>query len=114
MQYLESLVNGVKVIKLIGNLDMLNAGLLKENFKEPSSYTDIRIVLEISEVNFIDSSGFGLIMSIRDKLKQNNGELKIANPSKTIRQIFRISKVSSVIPLYETLEDALQSFDQPT
>ncbi|GBF50284.1 anti-sigma factor antagonist [Leptospira ryugenii] len=110
MEYTESKTNGVTILKLFGNLDMLNAGILKERIKESSSETGYKFIFDLGGVSFIDSSGFGLIMSLNDKLTAQGGGLRIVNVSKTIQQIFRISKISSVIQIYETTEDALASF----
>ncbi|XDD54655.1 STAS domain-containing protein [Leptospira sp. WS4.C2] len=110
MEYTESKFNGIVVLKLFGNLDMLNAGILKERIKESASQEEHRFIFDLEGVSFIDSSGFGLIMSLNDKLSELGGGLRIVNVSKTIRQIFRISKISSVIQIFESTEEAINSF----
>ncbi|MBM9591290.1 STAS domain-containing protein [Leptospira sp. 201903075] len=110
MEYTEFKSNGIVVLKLFGNLDMLNAGILKERIKESASQEEHRFIFDLEGVSFIDSSGFGLIMSLNDKLSELGGGLRIVNVSKTIRQIFRISKISSVIQIFESTEEAINSF----
>ncbi|TGL44676.1 STAS domain-containing protein [Leptospira perdikensis] len=110
MEYTESKSDGIVVLKLFGNLDMLNAGILKERIKESASQEEHRFIFDLEGVSFIDSSGFGLIMSLNDKLTDLGGGLRIVNVSKTIRQIFRISKISSVIQIFESTEEAINSF----
>ncbi|MGE8720820.1 MULTISPECIES: STAS domain-containing protein [Leptospira] len=110
MEYTESKFDGIVVLKLFGNLDMLNAGILKERIKESASQEEHRFIFDLEGVSFIDSSGFGLIMSLNDKLSELGGGLRIVNVSKTIRQIFRISKISSVIQIFESTEEAINSF----
>lgn len=110
MEYTESKFEGIVVLKLFGNLDMLNAGILKERIKESASQEEHRFIFDLEGVSFIDSSGFGLIMSLNDKLSELGGGLRIVNVSKTIRQIFRISKISSVIQIFESTEEAINSF----
>ncbi|PJZ46458.1 STAS domain-containing protein [Leptospira brenneri] len=110
MEYTESKSDGIVVLKLFGNLDMLNAGILKERIKESASQEEHKFIFDLEGVSFIDSSGFGLIMSLNDKLTELGGGLRIVNVSKTIRQIFRISKISSVIQIFESTEEAINSF----
>ncbi len=110
MEYTESKIDGIIVLKLFGNLDMLNAGILKERIRESTANKEHKFIFDLGGVNFVDSSGFGLIMSLNDKLADIGGGLRIVNVSKTIRQIFRISKIASVIQIYETTEEALKSF----
>ncbi len=110
MEYTETNIQDITVLKLFGNLDMLNAGLLKERIKESASENAFKFIFDLGGVSFIDSSGFGLLMSLNDKLTAQGGGLRIVNVSKTIQQIFKISKISSVIQIYATTEDALASF----
>ncbi len=110
MEYTESKIEGITVLKLFGNLDMLNAGILKERIKESTAEGGNKFIFDLGGVSFIDSSGFGLIMSLNDKLTAGGGGLKIVNVSKTIQQIFKISKISSVIQIYMTTEEAIASF----
>lgn len=110
MEYTESRTDGVIVLKLFGNLDMLNAGILKERIRESQAQKEYCFVFDLEGVSFIDSSGFGLIMSLNDKLTHAGGGLRIVNVSKTIQQIFRISKISSVIQIFDTTDEAIQSF----
>ncbi|MCZ8342331.1 MAG: STAS domain-containing protein [Leptospira sp.] len=110
MEYTESKIDGIIVLKLFGNLDMLNAGILKERIRESTANKEHKFIFDLGGVNFVDSSGFGLIMSLNDKLADIGGGLRIVNVSKTIRQIFRISKIASVIQIYETTDEALKSF----
>ncbi len=110
MEYFESKQDGIYILRIHGNLDMLNAGILKERLNNFISQNEIKVILDLGGVNFIDSSGFGLIMSLNDKLSEAGGGLRIAKVSKTIRQIFKISKISSVVQLFETTEEAIKSF----
>lgn len=112
MEFIESKQNDINIFKIIGNLDMLNAGILKERLKDFFSKNETKFIFELGGVNFIDSSGFGLIMSLNEKLSESGGGLRIAKVSKTIRQIFKISKISSVIQVFETTEEAIASFSE--
>lgn len=109
MEYTESKINDVIVLKLFGNLDMLNAGILKERIKESNAQNEFKFIFDLGGVSFVDSSGFGLIMSLNDKLAAKGGGLRIVNVSKTIRQIFRISRISTIIQIFESTEEALAS-----
>ena len=109
MEYEESETEKYLLIRLFGNLDMLHAGVLKERIKSWASSKNNTVILDFEKVGFVDSSGFGLIMSLSDLLKSLGGGLKIIKISKTIQQIFKIAKIASVIETFESLEDATKT-----
>ncbi|WCL49972.1 STAS domain-containing protein [Leptospira sp. GIMC2001] len=110
MDYTEEVNNNRLILHLEGNLDMLNAGILKERMMEAVVAHYNCIILDMSKVTFVDSSGFGLLIMVNEKLKlDGQNKLRIANVSKSIQQVFRISKISEVVDVYLTLEDATRS-----
>ncbi|NCN10718.1 MAG: STAS domain-containing protein [Leptospira sp.] len=109
MDYTEELQNDNLLLHLDGNLDMLNAGILKERMLEAVKNNHNFIILDLSNVGFVDSSGFGLLILINEKLKKlGKNKLRIANVSRSVQQVFRISKISEVVDVFPSLEEALQ------
>jgi len=108
MDYTEESENGNLLLHLEGNLDMLNAGILKERMLEAVNTNYTYIILDLSNVGFVDSSGFGLLILINEKLKNlGKNKLRIANVSRSVQQVFRISKISEVVDVFPTVEEAL-------
>jgi anti-sigma B factor antagonist len=109
MDYTEELQQGILLLRLEGNLDMLNAGILKERMMQAVNSDHSNIVLDLSNVGFVDSSGFGLLILINERLKsQGKNRLRIANVSRSIQQVFRISKISDVVDVFTSLDDAMK------
>lgn len=67
------------------------------------------IILDLSNVNFMDSSGIGLVMGRYRNVKDNGGELKIVNSSDLVNKILRMSGIEKIINIYGTLELALHN-----
>jgi len=67
---------------------------------------DTRLVLDISAVEFVDSSGLGAILSV---LKQvgTNGQLAICGVTAPVANMFRLTRMDRVFHLYKTAEEAL-------
>ncbi len=55
-----------------------------------------RIVLDLSEVNYIDSSGLGALVSVYLSASKAHCELEMANPKQRIRDLFKLSRLSTV------------------
>ena len=66
-----------------------------------------RLILDLSRLNFIDSSGIGTLASIYDQARQKGVELSICNPSRQILDVFRITRFTKIISIYATQNEAL-------
>lgn len=65
-----------------------------------------RIVLDLSNVDFIDSSGLGTLVSIL-KVLGNNGELCISGLQEPVMSLFRLTRMNKVFRVYPSAEDAV-------
>lgn len=69
-----------------------------------------RILLDLGQLRFVDSSGIGSIISVMKKIKSSGGELKLCSVSKTVNSVFELVKINLLVDVCETREDALESF----
>lgn len=93
----------VKVVKLRGRLNLGDAvDRLRETLDDLMGSGDTRILLDLSEVPWIDSSGIGLLVKILTSAKQRGGSIKLLNPSKFTVQTL---KMISLLDLFEIFED---------
>lgn len=108
MDYTEEVRREQLILHLEGNLDMLNAGILREKMLSVVGEGYKNIVLDMEKVSFVDSSGFGLLILVNDKLRnRKQNKLRIANVTRSVQQVFKISKIADVVDVYTTLEEAL-------
>jgi anti-sigma B factor antagonist len=106
-------VGEITVLELSGTL-VLGMGLDSLRFRIEQLVADhrMKIVLNAKDVSVIDSSGVGDLVSSFSLIKKNGGALKIASPSKIVREVLRIARLPTIIEIYETEEAALNSFTQ--
>ncbi len=69
------------------------------------------ILVDMRNVNYIDSSGLWAIFEGHKKAAQKNGKLVLLAPSKDVRRVLDITKMSSKIEIYEEESDAMSHFD---
>ena len=91
------------------NADRIDAAMaiqFKEQMRVETEGHDGRVVLDLSTVDFIDSSGLGAIVAA---MKQMNGQrrLDLAGLTPTVDKVFRLTRMDTVFNLYGTLEDAM-------
>ena len=68
------------------------------------------IVLDFSQLDFIDSSGLGAVLSCLKTVKSNQGALKIGGVSKNVRNVFELVHMYKLVEYFDTVEEALQRF----
>lgn len=68
------------------------------------------VVLNFAEVNYVDSSGIGELVSAYTSLNNQGGQLKLLNLPRRIRELLRITKLDTVFEIFEDEAAALRSF----
>lgn len=69
-----------------------------------------RVVLDLSGVRFVDSSGIGTIVSSAKTLKSLRGSLRICGATSPVRALFEMVKLDRLVEIYENREQAIDSF----
>lgn len=99
------------VIALSGNLmGGPDASALNGKLHELVGTGNTRVVLDLSQVEFINSSGLGLLIGGATTLRNAGGALKIAGASGKILALIKITKLTSVFETYPTVAEAAASF----
>lgn len=93
--------------KIVGGPESLKFNQTLSNLIDEGN---VNVILDLSEIELMNSSGLGIIIHSVNQLKQNNGSLKLAKVSDKIRQIMEITKLNSIFESYDTIEEAVESF----
>ena len=87
--------NGEAVLRVAGSLDLAGGDLL-EDALSPFVSTTPRVVLDLSEVQFIDSSGLGALIAVHQNAADAGGELALRSPSDAVRRVLDITQTAPV------------------
>jgi anti-anti-sigma factor len=102
-------VNGARVVRLAGELDLYNANVVRDSLLEATDDgPPDRIVVDLSEVNFIDSTTLGVLIEARTKLANRRGFL-LAAPGLETRRALQISGLDRHFAVHNTVEEALEA-----
>jgi anti-sigma B factor antagonist len=102
--------NDVLVIELReDNLDASNVREFKDAV-QAIMHGKARVVLDMSGVKFVDSSGLGALISCLRQLNGQQGDFKLCAMSKTVRALFELMRMHRVFNIHDTREDAVRSF----
>ena len=69
-----------------------------------------KIILNLSDVNYIDSSGIGELVSSFTTVTNAGGQLKLLNLTKKIQELLAITKLLTVFSVYQSEQEAIASF----
>jgi anti-sigma B factor antagonist len=102
------------VVTLSGELDIYTVGRFREDVQdlEPAS---TRIIIDLSDVTLVDSSGLGALVSLLNRSREGDGQLGLVCPQRRLRRVFEIAGLRRAFTFgddYEAvvgaLEDALR------
>lgn len=84
---------------------------VKEELKSKFETAGVKLVLNLEKISFIDSTGFGVFLSVLKSANSNSGQFKIACISTTVMELFKLLQLHNVFELYNSLDDAVDSFN---
>jgi anti-sigma B factor antagonist len=102
--------NGVMVIQ--PKEKRLDAGIaagLKSKLAELVEQGHVNMVINLAEVDLVDSSGLGVLVSALKKVG-SRGEIKICNLKEGVRSLFELTRLDKVFSLYHSESEAVDSF----
>jgi anti-sigma B factor antagonist len=94
------------VIRLGGELDLYNAAQVRAALAEACAQDPERIVVDLGEVEFIDSTTLGVLIETRTKMN-NRGGLLLAAPGLETRRALQISGLDKLFVVRDSVQDAL-------
>src|ERR1051325_4697679 len=104
-------VDGVSVLDLSGKIILGEGdGQIRDRIKDLLSDGQRRILLNLGDVNYIDSAGLGALISSYTTTKREGGQLKLMNLTKRIQDLLAITKLITVFDTYDDEREALESF----
>lgn len=68
------------------------------------------VVLQLAEVDYIDSSGLGALLRMSSVLRAAGGSLKLCQASPIVLQVLQVTKVLSILPAHSSVEEAIEAF----
>lgn len=100
----------VAILKLSGRLDLNSGTVLKEQVKKLFAKNTTSVHLNMAEVEFINSSGLGALVSIMKEARTRRGRLTLSNLATYVQEIFEITQLSHIFEIFPGEREALQSF----
>lgn len=98
------------LIDVRGRLTFFEVGVLRENISRLLGEGRKHIILNLSGLQYLDSSGIGELASIYVMVLKGGGEMKVVGLSRNIEEVLKVTHLYQVFPEFPDEEAALQSF----
>lgn len=110
MQITKSDKNGIVVCSVNGDIDINSSPEVKRFFERIIASKAEKVLIDLKEVAYVDSSGLATIVEILKKMRVYGGKLKISNLSDKVRGLFEITRLDKLFDIVSSEEEALSSF----
>jgi len=106
-------VDGILAIECNGRIVFgEESSLLRDEVKKAIAEGQKRIVLNLREINYIDSGGLGTLVALHTTAHNAGGVIKLANLTKRVGDLMQVTKLLTVFDVRDSEYDALESFRQ--
>jgi anti-sigma B factor antagonist len=99
--------DGIEVIDVRGEIDMYTAPRLRELLIDLVSKGSYQLVVNLDKVGFLDSTGLGVLVGGLKRVRAHDGSLDLVCTQPGILKIFRITGLTEVFGIYETVDQTI-------
>lgn len=100
----------VSVISVTGYVDTTTSVELEESLKRLLRKGRYNIIIDLGDVNYISSAGWGIFISEIKEIRENDGDLKLARMIGDVYEVFELLEFQTILESYDTVEEAVSSF----
>jgi anti-sigma B factor antagonist len=106
---------GVVVCTVVGELDVATAPKLRQELVRAVSESvgPPRIVVDLAGVDFLDSTGLGVLLGGLKRVRAKDGALALARAESQVRKVFEVTRVIEILPIHDELDAAIAAVQQP-
>jgi anti-sigma B factor antagonist len=103
-------IKDVTVVRLVGRFDAYTAPAVKTKFLELQAAGQVKIVADLSSVDFVDSTGLATLVAGLKHCRQAGGDLKLAGLRSRVRMVFELTRLDCAFRIHENETAALNEF----
>ena len=99
--------DGIEVVDVEGEIDIYTAPRLRDLLLDLASKTSYQLIVNLEKVGFLDSTGLGVLIGGLKRVRAHDGSLDLVCTQERILRIFRITGLTKVFGIYETVDQAI-------
>ncbi len=110
MVFEHSYENEVNIFKLSGRLTAANSKQLRAELKHICKEGGTKLVMDIAALEFMDSTGLGILVGWLQKARSEQGDIVLLNPTPEIKVLLELTRLDQIFSIYEDRQTATESF----
>ena len=99
--------DGIEVVTVEGEIDIYSAPRLRELLIDLAAKGNYRLVVNLDKVGFLDSTGLGVLVGGLKRVRAHDGSLDLVCTQEQILRIFRITGLTKVFGIYQSVDQAI-------
>jgi anti-sigma B factor antagonist len=102
--------NGIITYQIKGDIDINSSPDIREAFEAAVKEEAGKIIVDLDNVSYIDSSGLATLVEMLKKTRAYGGKLRIANLAPKVKSLFEITKLEKLFDIFDTEQEAIADF----
>ena len=98
------------MLSLRGLIDSGTSLLLEDRFRSLAAVSDVRVVVDLREVDYISSAGWGIFVGEIKGFRERNGDIKLSGMRPDVRDVFDLLEFNTLLEPHASKEDAVEAF----
>jgi anti-anti-sigma factor len=98
--------DGIRLIKLIGKLDIYGVNQVDYIFIRHCAGDNVRVLVDLSRVNYISSIGIPMLINTAKSVFNRGGKMALLAPPRNVAEVLEITGIALIIPIYRDLKSA--------
>jgi anti-sigma B factor antagonist len=100
----------IAVLKLSGAIDSYTAEEITKIIDSHINNGNLKIIVDVADINYLDSAGLGAFINAKTRLGKNNGGLRIAGLKGKAKDVFELAGVTGLFEIFDSREKAFEDF----
>jgi anti-sigma B factor antagonist len=105
----EEAVRGTRVITIVGELDIATSPKVRELLSEAAKDEDRPLVIDLTGCDFVDSTGLATLLHGAKPAQNGESNVALVCTGGEVRKLLELTAIDRTIPVYETLDSAIES-----
>lgn len=98
------------ILVLKGRLDSITSNKLEERFLALLDQGEKKVILDLSQLDYISSAGLRVLLMVSKRLRSANGKIVLSSMQDRVKEVFDIAGFSSIFTIFHSQEEAIRWF----
>ncbi len=105
--------DGWQIVEVTGELELATAPRLRQQVVSLVGADCLRVVLDLTRVDFIDSVGLGVVVGALKRTRTRGGDLRVVAPEQRVRSLFTLTRLDEIIVVADRVDEAIAATMPP-